>query len=142
MADPVTSTPPPARKARRSVTERIPRGKPVHLRIVTPRAEGAPVTRGECKTAERPCPWLGCSMHLATDVTPAGSLQLNFPDLDADELTESCALDLADRGENDLDTIGQAMGVTRERVRQIEASALRKLNESSVVLKLIGGERG
>lgn len=39
---------------------------------------------------------------------------------------ESCALDVADRGGATLGEIGVAIGVTQERVRQIEGKALRK----------------
>ena len=38
-----------------------------------------------------------------------------------------CALDIADQGGLTLEEIGELMGPTRERIRQIEAKALRKL---------------
>jgi transcriptional regulator len=38
-----------------------------------------------------------------------------------------CVLDIADQGELTLEEIGKLTGVTRERVRQIEEKALRKL---------------
>lgn len=87
-----------------------------------------PRTRGECAEGERPCPWVSCSHHLYLDVRPSGSLQLNFPDLDPDQLKETCSLDVADRGgESTLDEIGALMNVTRERIRQIEAKASAKV---------------
>jgi len=58
-----------------------------------------PITRGECKDAPRPCPWVSCKYHLYLDVNPeTGSIKINFPDLEPWELNETCALDVADRG--------------------------------------------
>ena len=36
-----------------------------------------PTTRGECRAAARPCPWVGCRYHLLIEVTSSGGLQLN-----------------------------------------------------------------
>ena len=43
---------------------------------------------------------------------------------------------IGDREPQTLEQIGIAMGVTRERVRQIEAKALRKLRHKAVILEL------
>ncbi len=43
-------------------------------------------------------------------------------------LEYSCVLDLADRRDATLEEIGLVMGVTRERVRQIEVKALRRVS--------------
>jgi hypothetical protein len=84
-----------------------------------------PRTRGDCKHGPRPCPWVGCRHHLYLDVNPrTGTLKINFPHLDLSEMPETCALDAADRGGLTLDTIGQLMNLTRERVRQMERMAL------------------
>jgi hypothetical protein len=49
-----------------------------------------PRTRGECRDAERPCPFVACKHHLYLDVNPeTGSLKLNFPDLEPWELEDS-----------------------------------------------------
>lgn len=88
---------------------------------------GRPQTRGECPI-ERPCPWVSCRHHLYLDVDEAtGSIKLNFPDLEPEEMVESCSLDVADRGGASLAEAGAAMNVTRERTRQLEASGLRHL---------------
>lgn len=81
-----------------------------------------PRTRGDCERGMRPCPFVGCRHHLMLDVGPeSGSIKLHFEDLDA--MADTCALDVADRGEHTLAEVGDAMNVTRERIRQLEASA-------------------
>jgi hypothetical protein len=73
---------------------------------------------------------VGCKYHLYLDVNPqTGAVKLNRPHLDVSELTESCALDLAERGVT-LEEAGAAVGVTRERARQIEAKGLAMLAQS------------
>lgn len=86
-----------------------------------------PATRGECAGGPRPCPFVSCEHHLYLDVSAAGGIKLNFPDLAPEELTESCALDVADRGGLPLEAVGAVLRITRERIRQIEEAACRKL---------------
>jgi hypothetical protein len=87
-----------------------------------------PKTRMECKDLERPCPFVSCKYHLYIDVHPVrGSIKLNFPDLEVWEMTETCALDVADRGGITLEEVGEIMNLTRERVRQVETAGLAKL---------------
>lgn len=86
-----------------------------------------PRTRGECRDGPRPCPFVRCRFHLAADVTPAGSIKINFPDRDPTDIPETCALDVADRGAATLDEISKALNLTRERVRQVERDALQRL---------------
>lgn len=83
-----------------------------------------PATRAECAGGQRPCPFVSCKYHLYLDVNPrTGTIKLNFPDLEVWELPETCALDVADRGEQTLAQIGALLNRTRERVRQIEEAA-------------------
>ena len=91
-----------------------------------------PRTRSECASASRPCPWVGCSMHLAVDVTRRGSLTINHPDVEIEEMRDSCALDVAAQGGATLEAVGQLMNLTRERVRQVERAAVRRLPEEMV----------
>jgi hypothetical protein len=87
-----------------------------------------PKTRGECKSFERPCPFVSCRHHLYLDVNPeTGTIKLNFPDLEVWEMGETCALDIADRGGITLEEVGEIMNLTRERIRQIEDEALKSL---------------
>lgn len=82
-----------------------------------------PRARGDCADIERPCPFVSCRYNLYLDVGPTGSIKLNFPDLEPGELTESCALDVAEHGGETLDFVAELMNLTRERARQIEVKA-------------------
>ncbi len=87
-----------------------------------------PESRGECADMERPCPFVSCKYHLYIDVHPVrGSIKVNFPDLEVWEMTDTCALDIADRGGITLEEVGEIMNLTRERVRQVETQGLAKL---------------
>ena len=87
-----------------------------------------PQTRGECADMERPCPFVSCKYHLYIDVHPVrGSIKINFPDLEVWEMTDTCALDIADRGGITLEEVGEIMNLTRERVRQVETQGLARL---------------
>jgi hypothetical protein len=66
--------------------------------------------------------------HLYIDVHPVrGSIKINFPDLEVWEMTDTCALDIADRGGITLEEVGEIMNLTRERVRQVETQGLARL---------------
>jgi hypothetical protein len=87
-----------------------------------------PRRREQCAEVPRPCPHVSCRHHLYLDVNPqTGTIKLNFPDLEVWELGVSCALDVADLGGTAIETVGNFMNVTRERIRQIETRALAKL---------------
>lgn len=90
-----------------------------------------PKNRDECRVSDRPCPFVSCKHHLYLDVNPrTGSIKLNFPDLEVWELTETCALDVAERGGMTLEEVGELMNLTRERIRQVESVGLDKLRDS------------
>lgn len=90
-----------------------------------------PLTRGDCQDQPRPCPWVSCSHHLYLDVNPkTGTLRFNFPHLQPEEMTESCVLDVADRDGQTLEAVGEIMGLTRERIRQIETTGLEAMAEA------------
>jgi len=87
-----------------------------------------PRVRAECGEGERPCPFVSCKHHLYLDVSArTGAIKLNFPDLEVWEMTETCALDVADRGGTTLEEVGAIMNLTRERIRQVEVKGLAKL---------------
>jgi hypothetical protein len=136
--DVTTELPPVSRKVRSHRRRSRPRSKTIALRRLTRSelARGAelyppvddtdrPVTRAECKTGPRPCPWVSCKHHLYLDINPrTGSIKLNFPELEPWELAHTCALDVAEDGARTLEEIGQITNLTRERVRQVEVRGL------------------
>jgi len=96
-----------------------------------------PQTRGECAEMERPCPFVSCKYHLYIDVHPVrGSIKVNFPDVEVWDMTDSCALDIADRGGITLEEVGEIMNLTRERVRQLETQGLARLQDMKDVSRL------
>ena len=104
---------------------------------------GRPRTWGECLamglgTVALPCPWVSCEAHLCGDVTEYGSLREVWPDRDVTEAPATCALTVAAEGGHTLDYVGRMMNITRERMRQIEASALAQLRDT---LESMGIER-
>ena len=96
-----------------------------------------PQNRSDCVGGERPCPFVSCKWHLYLEVKSAiGSIKLPFPKLEVDELVETCALDVADRGGATLEQVAKLMNLTRERIRQLEVRALEKLGVKCLLLDL------
>lgn len=79
---------------------------PPTLRLSEMNNEPQPLSRADCIDGPRPCGWNFCRYYT--------------PD-------STCALDVAEAGGVTLEVIGAHEGISRERVRQIEASALIKL---------------
>jgi hypothetical protein len=107
-------------------------------RMLYPEVEvDRPETRADCANGERPCPFVSCKHHLFLDVSAkTGAIKLNFPDLEVWEMTETCALDVADRGGTTLEEVGAIMNLTRERIRQVEVKGLAKLEALGDMLAL------
>jgi hypothetical protein len=133
--------PPITREQRRSRRKRAIRARTISVkrmtkrelelgRLLYPESEDAerPKVRSECVGGERPCPFVSCKHHLFLDVSArTGAIKLNFPDLEVWEMSETCALDVADRGGTTLEEVGAIMNLTRERIRQVEVKGLAKL---------------
>ncbi len=100
-----------------------------------------PLSRSECKNGPRPCLYISCKHNLYLDVnTVTGSIKFNFPDKDIHELRETCALDVAERGGITLEEVGEILNLTRERVRQLEMSALEKIRQAGEDVGLVAFE--
>lgn len=83
-----------------------------------------------------PCPWVSCHRHLYLDVNPeTGSITFNFPDMEPWELKHTCANRLSERGGMTLEEVGDAINITRERVRQIEVRTMIKKMKPDVVAR-------
>ena len=95
---------------------------------------GRPKTRADCVGQVRPCPWMGCRHHLALEISPhSGKIKVNFPDVELEDMAETCALDVAERGGESLDIVGRLTNLTRERIRQIEGIGLRLLARNKLL---------
>jgi len=112
----------------------------VFLRLVSPPFDHwRPSTRNECVDGPRPCPYVGCQPHLYLDVSErTGNLRHNWPRLEPDELAESCALDVAENGPSHLGRIAELLNITKERVRQLEDRALRRLLRLARAMRVSG----
>lgn len=86
-----------------------------------------PRTRGDCADGIRPCPWVSCRHHLYLDVFKEGAIRVGYPKLEPGDIPETCSLDMADTGEATLEEIASVMGLTKERIRQIEEQAMRNV---------------
>jgi hypothetical protein len=83
--------------------------------------------RGGCNAA-RPCPWVSCRWNLLLQVEGEHVMPDGTP-REPDHVLpwQSCALDVAERGGATLQEVADLLGMSRERVRQIEERALDKL---------------
>ena len=122
---------------KRLTREELRRGAALYPPVDIPR----PLSRSECTVEQRPCPWVACKHHLYLDVNPeTGSIKINFPDLEPWELSQTCALDVAERGGITLEEVGEIMNLTRERIRQVEVRGLQKIRAASPTPEELGAE--
>lgn len=124
----------PARKSQMERASAAPAGSATSRQWRVSHAR--PTRREHCDQFERPCPYVGCRYHLYLEVRQgSGNIKFNFPGLEVWEMGETCALDAAEAGGLTLTEIGRRLNLTRERVRQIEGKALRKLAEFGIELE-------
>lgn len=86
------------------------------------RLQLVPQVRGDCLPGgineARPCVHATCKWHLD---------RMRRRPEDVTDWSESCVLDVADRGGMTLEEIAAFLGITREGVRQVEVRALEKV---------------
>jgi hypothetical protein len=140
------------RDERRSRRHRLVRSRSVSIKQMTKRTRELgrllnpdanhrhlPTLRSDCENAPRPCPFVSCKWHMFLDVSPrTGNIKLNFPDLEPDEIPETCVLDVAARGGETLEEVGRIINITRERIRQIEVKAMALLRDE--LARFVDGE--
>lgn len=99
-----------------------------------------PKTRADCLpggiNSVRPCQWSTCSYHFTGNVVDeeASNGKVVFKSVPL------CLLDMADAGERTLEEVADILGVSRERVRQIESKALRKVRHHLRVTQVVSAE--
>jgi hypothetical protein len=112
-------------------------------RYELPRAPVVPETRGDCINGPRPCPYYTCTHHLYLELKDTHRRHTGEP-LKIHEMPHSCSLDVADQGGLTLEVIAAIFGVTRERIRQLEAGVKRRLKlddyTESTVVSDMGGD--
>jgi DNA-binding transcriptional ArsR family regulator len=86
------------------------------LNALLPVLQPTPRTRAQCAGGPRPCPHLDCRYHLA-------ELWGATAPHDAD----TCALDVADRGEHGVEDLARLLGAADATLSEIETVAKRKL---------------
>lgn len=117
-----------------------------------------PRTVGDCHrlrlgTRHQPCGFVSCEWNLLLDgftrrralANGRRSLQQRYEvrfDLDAETPPMTCALRAANRGGMTLEQVGEFYSLTRERVRQIEEKALRKVRDRCDRVRADRGELG
>jgi hypothetical protein len=96
-------------------------------RLLYPESYDRPKTRTECPIV-RPCPWVGCRYNLYLDLNKSGTLRVPTWEPWEQDPAASCTFDVRFKT---LNEVGNILGTTRERVRQIEAIALEKLRRGT-----------
>ena len=82
-------------------------------------------THGACRQLPGPCPYAICRFNLTAETRDSRGAKPAHAS--APILREACALEAAEQGGMTLEEIAARFALTRERVRQIELSALRKI---------------
>lgn len=109
--------------------QRVDRPRVVELRddATEVSSEPRPVDRDQCRHGVRPCPFVGCRHHLYLNY-PDGrdhrGVVVNFPALEPWEIPETCALDVADRGDLSLEEVGLLLNLSKSGVEKIVNKAL------------------
>lgn len=84
-------------------------------------------TGGTCRRQSKTCKRTECRMHMAAieDAKARVGRPTTRPPV---VMVEACVLDAADKGGLSLEEVARRLGITRERVRQIEQIGMRRFN--------------
>lgn len=88
------------------------------------RRNPTPQTRADCIDGPRPCQFVSCRHHMHA------RQKRQHPRTSTYQSEATCSLDIAAEGNHTLDEVGTYLGITRERVRQIETKAMVKVREA------------
>jgi hypothetical protein len=98
------------------------------LRLPIVEVTAPPATRGDCSAIARPCPRYLCRHNLSVEDERAGRPHHGVsPPPVIVVKSESCALDVAERGGLSYRALGAVLAITRQRAEQVAARAARKL---------------
>jgi len=92
-----------------------------------------PKRRRDCPPLPELCPFIECRYHLWTDRVHRGRVMILAASSAYGDPAHFCALHEADQGPKTLEQVGVVYGVSRERIRQLEAESmavLRAVNPS------------
>lgn len=106
------------------------RGVPLSEPVSYPPGFERPMRRSECVGGARPCPLVGCEYNTYLRVVAGGkAIRIEHGERQPEDVPpeDSCVLDVADEGGATLERVARVLGVTRERVRQLECEALQKM---------------
>ena len=97
-----------------------------------PTTHDRPANRSDCVDGPRPCPLVGCPYNTYLTVDNRGNIKIAHGNRSPEDVPSehSCLLDITDRGPQTLEDVGVILGLTRERIRQIEVKALQKLRSA------------
>ena len=104
--------------------------------------EDMPRCLEECPDEDVQCPFVACRYHLWTDLVrrtitvgkdhKRTEFRWDVAPTDAWGSWPTCALRAARQGPRTLDEVGDVLGVTRERVRQVQAQAIEHLADIAI----------
>jgi len=67
---------------------------------------------------------VGCRHHLAVDVNERGNLKFTTPNVPVERMSETCSLDVADRGGASLSEMAEMLGLSYQRTHHLVKEAV------------------
>lgn len=108
----------------------------LHLKVLPQHWNGErPKFRADCEDGPRPCPFVGCRLHLLIDVDERGRLfkTRDFDEDDANSIVEAlhdmpqtCAWDVGQAGNHTQQEVARLLNVDQSSVSHTETSGMRR----------------